>query len=720
MAEPASGAETPVSAWPLLRVLGECRVEPPTGARDGSSIAPAQLPTLTQRRILARLALDAPRVVSVEELAAAVWEETHPAKARQALQNQISRLRAVWGESIVRTAPAGYALRIPTDAQLLVGLASTAEEVLGTGAAAEAFGHADAALALWQGDPFEEIGHLPGVTAIRGTLDAARRGAEDLRLEAGIALGRVVWATSEAERLAAQDPLDERRQALRVRALLLAGQRGRSLAAATTARLLLRNELGVEPGHWLAAAEAEALGAVSAAPHGTDSIPDSALSSLGPAEAISAAREVAAAANSSGEHQEAVRWITRALEVAGADARTRLMLRIELGDAQRLAGDPAHLGTLLDAAREALDAGQEDTIAAACFALLQLGATSTSGNQIPEVRAVIDRALPRITNPELRAPVLAAASLARSLVGLAARSRDLFIEALDTPVSEETRSRVLRFSYMALGSPGDLELRRAAAQELTVLAERRGDPVDMFEAAQLRYSVALQDGDGEAARSAVDAMGQTIGRVGDTGRRWSLLFCRAAIAHLDGDDQKCEWLAAQAQQLFAPVSPARAAAAHAGQLIALRTTQGRLHTLAPLLTAFASEQPGIPAFHAAAALALAETDPESAHRHAELALDLAQDDATWLAGHATGGRAATVVGDRLLCERYLERLLPWTGRGIWQGTCSFGPVDTTLALLLRSLSRDTEARAHAKRAQTIAASLQAKPFLTELTRYGLA
>lgn len=440
-----------------------------------------------------------------------------------------------------------------------------------------------------------------------------------------------------------------------------------------------------------------------------------ALSNLEPAEAITTAREVAAAANRSGEHQDAVLWLSRCLEVPEVDRRTRLMLRIELGDSQRLAGDPTHLSTLLDAAREALDTADDEAIAAACFALLQLGASSTSGRPIPEVQTTLKRALPRLRDPELRAPVLAAASLATSLIGVAARSRELLMEAFELPVSDETRARVLPFAYMALGSPGDLPVRRAAAAELTELSARLGDPVAEFEAAQLRFSVALQDNRGADARQAADDLAQIVSRIGDTGRQWALLFVRAAIAHLDGDEERCEQLSERAQLLFTPVSPARAAAAFAGQIIALRLTQGRIDELAPMLTGIATAQPGIPAFQSAAALAGARTDPESARTRAALALDLSQDDATWLAGHAMGARAAAQLGDPELCARYLKRLAPWTGLGIWQGTCSYGPVDTPIALLHRALGDEAAAAHHAGLAAAAATSLGARPFLEELS-----
>ncbi len=723
----------------LLHVLGECCIEPESPADRPATI------TSTQRRILARLALSGGSAVSIAELTDAVWSSPPPANARTAIQNQISRLRSTWGNDLVRTTRSGYELGCPTDADSMVASAQRAERLLEAGDISAAFESADDAIEHWAGQPYADIEHLPEVAVADRALHAALRGAEDLRLEAALRLGRPVWAAIEAERLHAADPLDERRQALRVRAMLLAGRRGEALAAANTARRHLRDELGVAPGPWLAAAEAEALGAVggarstAAAPGAATIYPISTpqaaesgdgvdfeeglrgvLAALEPTEAITTAREVAAAANRSGEHQDAVRWLSRSLEIPDVDASTRLMLRIELGDAQRLAGDPAHLSTLIDVAHEAIEAGDERASAAACFALLQLGASTTSGQPIPEVVTIIEQALPRITEPELRAPVLSAASLASSLIGIAARSRELFTEAMAIPVSNETRARVLPFAYMAVGAPRDLPLRRTAADELSELAERLDDPVAAFEAAQLSFSVGLQEGDGERARAAVDEMASLVSRVGDTGRQWALLFARAAIAHLDGEDTKCEQLSERAQRYFSAVSPARAAAAHAGQLIALRVTQSRITELAPMLTKLTEAQPGIPAFQAAAALSVVGTDPESARSRATLALDLAQEDSTWLAGHAIGARAAAALGDAALCARYLNRLLPWSGLGIWQGTCSYGPVDTAIALLGRAMGDVKAADAHAARAHETAQSLRGLPFTAELCRAGFA
>jgi hypothetical protein len=288
------------------------------------------------------------------------------------------------------------------------------------------------------------------------------------------------------------------------------------------------------------------------------------------------------------------------------------------------------------------------------------------------------------------------------------------IEALSLSVPDQTRARILPFSYMAFGSPADLDARKAAADELSRLAERSADPVAGFEARQLRFSIALQEADGAVARQAVASMSRLSSRVGDVGRRWTLLFARAAVAHLDGDDDTCERISGQAARLFAPVSPARAAAAHLGQMIALRLTQGRLGELAPELTGMVAAQPGIPALHGACALALVRRDPAAAVTHAGLALDRAQEDATWLAGQVTGARAVALLREEHLCRSYLERLTPWAGRGVWQGTCSYGPVDTALALLHRASGDAAAASHHAREAQRIASGLGARPFLQEI------
>ena len=119
------------------------------------------------------------------------------------------------------------------------------------------------------------------------------------------------------------------------------------------------------------------------------------------------------------------------------------------------------------------------------------------------------------------------------------------------------------------------------------------------------------------------------------------------------------------------------------------------------------------------ALVLVESDPEAAVSQARMALDRDERDFTWLASQLIGGRAAAFAGDPEVMRRYAERLVPWAGLSCWQGTCSYGPVDTTLALLARATGDDAAAAAHAEVARSVADRLQAPVFLRDLRQLGL-
>src|SRR3954469_9603274 len=94
-----------------------------------------------QRRLFVALALRAPEAVSVDELAQAVWGDEAPDGREQALQKQVSRLRARLGQELpVARRAAGYALSVPREA-----LDSRRFE------AYRAAGELEAALALWRG-----------------------------------------------------------------------------------------------------------------------------------------------------------------------------------------------------------------------------------------------------------------------------------------------------------------------------------------------------------------------------------------------------------------------------------------------------------------------------------------------------------------------------------------------------------------------------------------
>ena len=92
-----------------VRLLGPLEVVVPDG--------PVEFEGAKQRRLFVALALRAPEAVPVDELVEAVWGDQAPEGRDQALQKQVSRLRARVGDQLpVRRRTAGYALEIDRQA----------------------------------------------------------------------------------------------------------------------------------------------------------------------------------------------------------------------------------------------------------------------------------------------------------------------------------------------------------------------------------------------------------------------------------------------------------------------------------------------------------------------------------------------------------------------------------------------------------------------------
>ena len=329
-----------------------------------------------------------------------------------------------------------------------------------------------------------------------------------------------------------------------------------------------------------------------------------------PGAAVRTARAAATAATASGAHHDAAAWLSQARDCC-RDARTEIAITIELGDALRLAGDPAHV----DPAPTGRRAGPPPRRRrAARRSGVRAPATRRHDRQHgvdPTIDELLERALRQLKDKRQIALVRGAASLAFSMTGAAERSRSLFLAAERGADDPLTRRRVLPFAYMATGSPRDLDRRRGHADELLALAAEHEDPVAAFEGLHLAASVQLQDAHGEALRRTHRAMSALVDRVGDVGRRWALHYLAAAIAHLDGDGARVEALSSAAFAQFAPVSESRATAVLFGQLCGLRLSQGRVSELRPVLETLVDGQPGVPAWNAALALGTVEEDPRA-------------------------------------------------------------------------------------------------------------
>jgi DNA-binding SARP family transcriptional activator/tetratricopeptide (TPR) repeat protein len=237
-----------------IRLLGPLEVW-----RQGSAVT---IGGPKPRALLAALALEAGRVVSVDRLLDNLWPGEPPDTAAHAVQVYVSQLRKALGTSTIATRPPGYVLELDrgrVDAHSFARLVSDGRERLGAGDAAGASSVLRDALALWRGPALADFTYEPFAQTEIARLDELRIVALEERIEADLAVGRHAEVVSELEALVESQPLRERPRGQLMVALYRAGRQADALAAYRAARDTLVEELGIEPGPELRALEAAIL-----------------------------------------------------------------------------------------------------------------------------------------------------------------------------------------------------------------------------------------------------------------------------------------------------------------------------------------------------------------------------------------------------------------------------------------------------------------------------
>jgi DNA-binding SARP family transcriptional activator len=238
-----------------------------TVSRSG---VPVALRAPMTRNLLAVLLLNANRVVPAGHLVDVLWGDDPPETAVASLHNHVARLRSLLatlqadkcpggaehaatraGSGQIRTVAPGYLLEVAggeLDLEVFSGLLVRGREAFAAGDWEEAAGELTAGLALWRGDPLEDVTsallrerEVPRLLQLR--LDAL----ED-RIDADLQVGRIQEAIGDLGGLTAAHPLRERFHAQLMLACYRAGRRADALAAYRRAREVLADELGVDPG----------------------------------------------------------------------------------------------------------------------------------------------------------------------------------------------------------------------------------------------------------------------------------------------------------------------------------------------------------------------------------------------------------------------------------------------------------------------------------------
>ncbi|MEU7061135.1 AfsR/SARP family transcriptional regulator [Streptomyces sp. NPDC046197] len=236
-----------------IKVLG-----PLTARENGVSVVPT---AAKPRQILALLALQAERVVTVPTLMMEIWGENIPRSAATTLQTYILQLRrritqALDGDptrqakDVLVTQHGGYLLQIQPgqiDVQEFTRLAASGRAAHEAGdhrAASDLLGQS---LRMWQGPALVDVrvGSVLELEVLR--LEEDRMAALERRIDADLHLGRHTEIVPELRVLVAQHPMHENFCAQLMTALHRAGAAWRALDAYQRLRETLIEELGLEP-----------------------------------------------------------------------------------------------------------------------------------------------------------------------------------------------------------------------------------------------------------------------------------------------------------------------------------------------------------------------------------------------------------------------------------------------------------------------------------------
>lgn len=211
-----------------------------------------------QRRILALLALNAGRLVTIPTLAEELWGDDPPVTSAATLQTYMLQLRkrlasassAQCTQRLISTHHGGYLLQ---DACCRTDIAEFDKFARPGRAAAQSGDYRTAAdllsraLEVWRGPAFADVppGRILEIEAI--SLEETRHGILERRIEADLALSRHSDLLGELRLLTARHPMSENFAGYLMIALYRSGHVGRALEEFHRLRSALRTGLGIEP-----------------------------------------------------------------------------------------------------------------------------------------------------------------------------------------------------------------------------------------------------------------------------------------------------------------------------------------------------------------------------------------------------------------------------------------------------------------------------------------
>jgi SARP family transcriptional regulator, regulator of embCAB operon len=212
-----------------------------------------------QRQILALLALNSGRVVTVSMLIEEIWGDDPPRSSATTLQTYVMQLRNRFSKALpadrearqlLSTRHSGYLLdaqACSTDVEEFERLARAGRGAAEAGDQRTASDLLGRALALWRGPALVDV-RLGRVLELEAAaLEETRLGMLERRIAADLALSRHADLLGELTLLTAKNPMNENFCELLMMALYRSGHVGRALDTYQRLRAVLSAELGVDP-----------------------------------------------------------------------------------------------------------------------------------------------------------------------------------------------------------------------------------------------------------------------------------------------------------------------------------------------------------------------------------------------------------------------------------------------------------------------------------------
>ncbi|MEV7190343.1 BTAD domain-containing putative transcriptional regulator [Streptomyces sp. NPDC093510] len=232
-----------------IRVLGTVSLE-----HDGHADL---LGSAKERLVLAALALDAGRPVSLDTLIHRLWEDTPPAKPRAGLHTYAARirrrLRATGSDDLLVQRAHTYLLDIRperVDCHRFEQLAARARALADGADDGAALDLLREAAALWRGEPLAGLSGL-WVESVRATLSQRQLAAHLTRFGIELRRGHFAELVPDVAALLDRHPGDETLAAQLITATYGCGRQADALHVYDTVRRHLREHLGADPGEAL-------------------------------------------------------------------------------------------------------------------------------------------------------------------------------------------------------------------------------------------------------------------------------------------------------------------------------------------------------------------------------------------------------------------------------------------------------------------------------------